>query len=239
MDKKKIINKVVITTDAEFDYESEFKCRLQKLQLKQEIEDYIRIRLKNFNGYYCRVKFYDEFTNEMLILFVYKGDTFGCMQMWEVRGICKEEDWTNELEDDGNIRCWLKSKIEPNESTDWVWDLRIAKVIQRKELSEQFGEDVESYMQEILNILKNYKINKSKIAVGNGKEIIALKEEMDFIDKCIEQLDEESKAIIIFVYVQGLSLSKVGRVFGYCKSAIHKKRNRALQILEILYESRE
>ena len=81
MDKKKIINKVMITTDAEFDYESEFKCRLQKLQLKQEIEDYISIRLKNFNGYYFRVKFYDEFANEMLILFVYKGDTFGCMQI--------------------------------------------------------------------------------------------------------------------------------------------------------------
>lgn len=60
----------------------------------------------------------------MLLLFFYKGERFGNMQMWELRGICSEEDWNAELEDNGRIRLWLNSLLNPKEETDWVWDLR-------------------------------------------------------------------------------------------------------------------
>lgn len=239
MKTETVINKVVITAEAEFDYESEFGCRLPKKEIKQETEEYIGSRLSRFYGYYFRAKYYDEATDRMLMLFVYKGEVFGSMQMWEIRGICSVEDWSKELEDDGQVRVWLKSKLETAEETDWVWDLRVREAIRQKEIAEEYGEAVESDMPQIKELLENYKINKAKIAVGNGKEITELKADMEFLDRCIDQLDEEARAIITLLYVQGQSMSRVGRRFGYCKSAVHKKRNRALQILEILFGSRK
>ena len=239
MKTETVINKVVITAEAEFDYESEFKRPLPKKELKRETEEYIGGRLSRFNGYYFRAKYFDEMTDRMLMLFVYRGEVFGSMQIWEIRGICPAEDWTSELEEDGQVRVWLKSKLDTAEETDWVWDLRVREEIRRKELAEEFGEAVESSMPEIKNLLENYKINKARIAVGSGKEIDCLKTTVEFLEKCIDQLDDEAKAIITLLYVQGQSMSKVGRKFGYCKSAVHKKRNRALQILEILFESRK
>jgi len=151
MKTEMLINKVVITAEAEFDYESEFGCRLPKNEIKQETEEYIGDRFSRFNGYYFRAKFYDETTDRMLMLFGYQGDVFGSMQMWEVRGICPAEDWSKELEDDGQVRVWLKSKLEPIDETDWVWDLRIREAVRRKEIAEEYGEAVESDMPEIKN----------------------------------------------------------------------------------------
>jgi len=171
----------------------------------------------------------------MLMLFVYKGDVFGSMQMWEVRGICPAEDWSKELEDDGQVRVWLKSKLEPIDETDWVWDLRIREAVRRKEIAEEYGEAVESDMPEIKNLLENYKINKARIAVGSSREVIALKADMEYLERCIDQLDTEAQAIITLLYVQGQSLRNVGRRLGYSKSAIDKKKKRAFQMLEILF----
>ena len=61
---------------------------------------------------------------------------------------------------------------------------------------------------------------------------------MEFLDVCVAALDDEAQAIIRGLYVEGKSMSKLGKQFGYCKAAIYKKKNRALQMLEILFASR-
>ena len=156
----------------------------------------------------------------------------GCMQLWEIRGICPAEDWTVELEEDGQIREWLNTKINPTEETDWVWDLRLKEERRKKEIAEEFGEEEESSMPEIKEMLKNYKLNQAKIAVGESQE---LKADMARLDKCIAELDGEANAIITLLYVQGQSLRKVGNTLGYCKSVIDRKKDRAVEILAILY----
>ena len=87
-------------------------------------------------------------------------------------------------------------------------------------------------MPEIRELLKNYKLNQAKIAVGDSQE---LKADMARLDKCIAELDGEANAIITLLYVQGQSLRKVGNTLGYCKSVIDRKKNRAIDILAILY----
>lgn len=122
-----VINKVLITAEARFDYESEFGSPLPTADIKRETEEYISVKTVRFDGYYFRVKYYDEVIERMLMLFFYKGERFGCMQMWELSGICPAEDWSEELEEDGQIRRWLKTKVNPKEKGDWVIDLREAR----------------------------------------------------------------------------------------------------------------
>jgi hypothetical protein len=134
-----IINKVVITDEAVFDYESEYGLPIPKAEIKAECERYIDEMNKNGRllwGYYLRLKFYDQTTDKMLLLFFYKGKTLGLMQMWELCGVCEEGDWTELLEESGQIRLWLKSKLSTEELTDWVWDLRVKADKQRKELED-------------------------------------------------------------------------------------------------------
>lgn len=235
MDKGVVINKVVITAEAEFDYESEFGGQLPKNEIKQETEEYIDGHLSRFSGYYFRVKYLDEMTDRMLMLFVYKGDVFGSMQLWEIRGLCPAESWTPELEDDGQIREWLNSKLDQPEEIDWVWDLRLREARRKKELAEEFGEEVKSEMPKIKELLKNYKLNRARVAVGETEEIRELKSDMDFLDKCIDQLDDEALAVVTLLYKQGLSMSAVGKRLGYSKGGIQKKNNRAIEMLEILF----
>lgn len=233
-----IINKVVITAEARFDYETECGCPPPIKDIKRETEEYIGCRLSRFGGYYFKVKYLDESTDKMLMLFVFKAENFKCMQIWEIRGICPAEDWSEELEETGQIREWLNSKLNPPEETDWVWDLRIKEARRKKELAEEYGEEEKSEMPQIKELLKNYKLNKARIAVGESEEIQTLKADMEFLDKCIDQLDADAMAVVTLLYKQGLSLSAVGRKLGYSKQAIHKKCNRALQILEILFADR-
>ena len=218
MKTEAVINKVVITAEAEFDYESEFGRRLPKIDIKRETEEYISGSLSRFSGYYFRVKYLDEMTDRMLMLFVYKGDVFGSMQLWEIRGLCPAESWTPELEE-----------------IDWVWDLRLREARRKKELAEEFGEEVESEMPKIKELLKNYKLNRARVAVGETEEIRELKSDMDFLDKCIDQLDDEALAVVTLLYKQGLSMSAVGKRLGYSKGGIQKKNNRAIEMLEILF----
>lgn len=238
MEQGRVINKVVITAEAEFDYACEFNGELPKKEIKQETEEYINGRPSLLWGYYFRVKFLDESTDRMLMLFVYKHEVFGSMQLWEIRGICPAECWTPDLEESGQVREWLNTKLEPTDERDWVWDLRIKEVLRKKELMEEYGEKEKGDMLAIKELLKNYNLNKTRVAVGNSKEVEVIKADMAFLTKCIEQLDGEAKAIITLLYIQGLSIRKVGDRLGYSKSAIDKKKNRALAILEILFADR-
>ena len=89
--------------------------------IKKEVETYLQYIADRTRGYYFRVKYYDEGIDRMLMLFLYKGERFGPMQVWKITGVCFAEDWTEELEENGQIRFWLKTKISDFEDkTDWV-----------------------------------------------------------------------------------------------------------------------
>ena len=233
-----VINKVVVTDEARFDYECLFGQPIPKADIKRETEEYIDGRVGRINGFYFRIKYLDEQTDEMLMLFFYKGKRFGKMQLWELAGVCRADEWTRELEDDGQIKLWLQSPLDPKETTDWVWDLRIREAEQKRLIEDEYGKDDKKTMAVIQDLLKNYKLNKAKAAVGGTVESKRLKEDMEFIDVCIAALDDEAQAIIRGLYIEGKSMSKLGNQFGYCKAAIYKKKNRALQMLEILFASR-
>ena len=71
----RVINKVLITEEAQFDYEIMFGRQIPKADIKQESETYIdnRIGKGNLQGYYIRAKYYDETADQMLMLFFYKS----------------------------------------------------------------------------------------------------------------------------------------------------------------------
>jgi len=232
---EKVIPKVLITEDAQSDYEDIIGGIMPKAEIKRETEEYISNCIGRFGGYHFKAKYQSESIGQMLLMFFYKGEQFDNMQMWELRGICLEEDWDEISEECGQIRFWLNTRLNLTDGTDWVWDLRLWQAEQKKLLDEEYGNDGEKAMETVKELLENYKLNKAKVAVGNKSKIEQLKIDMDFLDKCIEQLDDEAKAIVTSLYVDGMSLAKVGRRFGYCKTAVFKKRNRALKMLELLY----
>jgi hypothetical protein len=122
-----IINKVVITEEAAFDYEEIICLKMPKLDIKGESEQYINYMQKSgrlLSDYYFRAKYYDEVSEEMMMLFFYKGEKFGTMQMWYLKGVCLEKEWDHDLEDDGSIRIWLNSGIRELPQNDWVLEYR-------------------------------------------------------------------------------------------------------------------
>lgn len=126
------INKVVITEKAKFDYNDLFGQPIPRKDLKAEAENYIDNVQKTL-GCYIRLKYYDETADRMLMLFFYRGIRLGIMQMWELQGICLENDWTEELEECGQIRAWITSALDTKEDADWVWDLRVRQEREQKE----------------------------------------------------------------------------------------------------------
>ncbi len=134
---ERVINKVKITDEAVVDYETLcLSADMPKADIKQQTETYIdnlqtigRLRY----DYYFRCKYFDEQTNQMLMLFFYKGRAFGKMQIWKLAGLCVADDWSAELEDSGQIRYWLNSKVVDLDKTDWVIKFREWQEQERKE----------------------------------------------------------------------------------------------------------
>lgn len=233
-----ITDKVVITEEAEFDYMEVVGLSMPKKDIKSVCEDYLEIQQENRrlqNGYYFRIKYLDEETNAMVWLFFYKGEKLGSMQFWELKGVCREDEWSETLEDEGQVRLWLKTKITPDENEpDWVWDLRIREEEKRRLLEEEYGEVKKVSM--VKELLKNYKLNKAKIAVGGDDPFVQeLKVQMERLDRCIETLDDLDKTIITDIYIRRESLSKVAKRFGFAKTSTLRMRDRAVKIVEILY----
>ncbi len=142
MDKKVSIHKLVVTAEAKFDYEEVLALgKLQKRDVVIEIEEYIRLCPSVTHGWYFRVKYYDENADRMLLLFIYKGKQFANMQLWTLDGVCMAEDWNEDLEYDGIIRNWHKTKVEdlPDEE-DWVESLRAREEFERKLMEEYCNE---------------------------------------------------------------------------------------------------
>ena len=123
---ERMIHKVSVAEEAVFDYEELVGAQPPIRDIKQEVETYLNITAAWARGYYFRVKYYDEAIDRMLMLFLYKGEKFGRMQVWKVAGICFAEDWTEEQEESGQIRFWLKTKIcDLSPEVDWVVKYRV------------------------------------------------------------------------------------------------------------------
>lgn len=233
----KVIHKAVITAEAQFDYEeTAIGGRMPKAAIKSEIEEYVAnmysAGLLRYDGYF-RAKYLDEDSGKMLMLFLYRGQRFGVMQTWKLKGVCLAEDWNEDLEYDGQIRAWLNSKLNPEDKSDWVWDLRVWE----REQKLLMEEDKHGYMAEIKDLLKNYNSYKVMAAVGNKENprTAELAEKMEFLDKCIENLDESDAEIIRNKFVRKLSFKQITQNGYVSKSTLQRKIARIVAFLEACF----
>jgi len=119
-----VLHKLSITAEAEFDLsESLGLPQLDKRTLKAEVEEYIIGMNKAGRipwwGYF-RADYLDEDSGKLLKLFIYNGGRLGLMQFWDLAGVCLASEWSEEAEEKGLIRLWLRSKITDLIKGDWV-----------------------------------------------------------------------------------------------------------------------
>jgi hypothetical protein len=133
-----VINAVNITPEAVFDYTECFgEARFDKKTLKAELSEYI----ENMTAAGClpwwgyfRCDYDDEASGRRLKLFIYRGRLIGNMQYWDLAGLCSAEDWTEEAEEDGTVRRWLKEKVEDvPDYEDWAVRARVREILQNTE----------------------------------------------------------------------------------------------------------
>ena len=158
-------------------------------------------------------------------------------QMWRLKGICFAESWTQELEDSGVIRNWLKRDIQVEEQEeDWVWTERIRERQRQLELAREGYLELEDNVALVKELLTNYKINKAKIAVmDKTPELELLEKQMNYLDECVKTLDAEEQVLFREVYEKRVSLQKLARKYGYCKSSIQYHKHRIIAKLDILF----
>jgi len=265
-------NRVQITEEAMFDYESLFLIPDKKrvcdiasvkehfddpeylapimphLEIEAETEAYIDLTPTLQKQYYFRVKYYDESKDQMLMLFVYKGnreivqekEQDVIYQYWILKGICLASDWTIELEESGLIRNWLKRRlIEEENEDDWVWTERIRQRQRQLEIAKEGYSEVEDNMALVKELLDNYRTNKAKITVmDRTADIIMLEKQMDYLDACVKTLDADEQQLFREIYVVGNALRKVGRKYGYSKTGIIYRRDRIIAKLDILFDGK-
>lgn len=123
-----LIHKISFTDEVKFDYETSISPNFDfiKKELKEEIEFYIQQNRKMWNKCYIRLKYYDEQTESYLMYFLRSHrPLMASMKIWNVVGVCKWDDWDEELEEEGRIKAWLDTSLTPNENEqDWVEVLR-------------------------------------------------------------------------------------------------------------------
>ncbi|MEG1805284.1 MAG: hypothetical protein RR327_02710 [Clostridia bacterium] len=137
MERKVFINKVSITAEAKFDYcDCVEDCKMPTTSLRNELESYINYMQQSGKLCHCNyfhATYFDETTSKTLMLFVYKGERFGNMQLWKLVGVSDAVDYSKALDDDGIIRNWLNSKVENlTEQGDWVTEFRVWQTEQQQ-----------------------------------------------------------------------------------------------------------
>jgi len=155
MQKRNYMNIVNITMEANFDYKVILGLdELNKIQLKEDVSRYLN--LHNNSGKllyenYLRLRYLDKHSGQMLMLFLYRGDVQYGVQYWNLAGICFEENWNEEEEEKGQIRRWLKTRIEGlTVEIDEVLVLRVMKVINSTSKTK-----FENVLQEVMNEFDN------------------------------------------------------------------------------------
>ena len=101
---------------AQIDYYDMYREILPS-ELKECVLEYITLNYVYGKTTYWRVKYFEETTNEMLLVFVY-----GKSQMkvasnlkiirWQIVGICLESDYVQDHDYYGFIRLWLNTEVE-------------------------------------------------------------------------------------------------------------------------------
>ena len=129
-----VVHKINITVEAKFDIAERVGLEtFDWRSFKSETEKYITYQAEAGRipwwGYF-RADYIDEDSGKQLKLFIYRAKAFGLMQTWDLRGVCVADDWTQEAEDDGRVRAWLKTQIKdiPVEN-DWVIRTRVSKIL--------------------------------------------------------------------------------------------------------------
>lgn len=122
-----LIHKVSITDEAKFDYETTISPNFALIskELKEELEFYLFHNKRLSYKHYIRLKYFDDQSDCELMLFMRTSNQFASMKIWKLVGICKSEDWNEELEENGIIKAWLDTSLTPpDDDSDWVEDLR-------------------------------------------------------------------------------------------------------------------
>jgi len=149
--QNEVINVIAITPEAVLDYKEGLNLGiLNQRRIKADVAEYINIlnRDGRLNSkHYFRCKFLDEKNDEMLMLFLYRGNRLSIMQYWLLAGVCRATDWDEDSEDKGLIRLWLKTKIEdmPN-GMDEVIALRVREIIENTSKTKW-----ENVLKEVIN----------------------------------------------------------------------------------------
>jgi hypothetical protein len=146
-----LIHAVNVTPEAAFDYAACFgEARLDKKTLKAELSEYIGYMTAAGRipwwGYF-RCDYDDARSGRRLKLFLYRQRRLGNMQYWDLVGLCLAEDWSEDAEDDGAVRRWLKEKVEDvPDYDDWVVRRRVNEIL--NETSKTLWENV---LEEVKN----------------------------------------------------------------------------------------
>ncbi|MGN1041861.1 MAG: hypothetical protein ACI4SK_00080 [Christensenellales bacterium] len=103
-----MINKLVLTKGAIFDYE-EIVCNeeMDRRAFRASAE-----KLIGGDKEELRVDYKDGKTGKELILFIRRGYDFGLMRVWILEGICEKCDYSEDMEKSGVIKEWLSIEIE-------------------------------------------------------------------------------------------------------------------------------
>jgi hypothetical protein len=168
-----IIHKINITVEARFDLDEILGYgKFDWQRFKKEIEEHIaRLAKSNRIPWYdfFRTDYIEKNSGKQLKLFFYRRKLFGIMQIWNLAGICEAIDYTDEEEENGQIRAWLKSKIFYKTSTithewlvknDWAIRLRVHDILEKatiRDCQNQLADETArpSYWTDIIQEVKN------------------------------------------------------------------------------------
>lgn len=131
-----LIHKINLTDEVKFDYETSISPNFDFIakDIKNEIEFYLMHNHKLWYKRYLRVNYYDEQSEQMLMFFIRESNKFLSMKTWNIVGVCKAEDWNEDIEEDGIIKAWLDTTLTPPENElDWVEVLRIRQEEEERE----------------------------------------------------------------------------------------------------------
>ena len=108
-----MINKIVLTKGAVFDYE-EIVCmrEMDRCKFRSAIERELSSDKSNEEKFSIRMRYFDVDSDKNLLLFIKRGYDFGIMRIWILQGICEESDYDEEMEHNGVIKEWLEAEIE-------------------------------------------------------------------------------------------------------------------------------
>jgi hypothetical protein len=169
-----VLHKLNITAEAACDISEGLGLTgLDRRTLKADVEEYITHMSASGRlpwwGYF-RADYVDDDSGRRLKLFIYKGDKLGLMQMWSLKGVCFAADWSEDAEDDGDIRRWLCSRLKPPPAEDdWVVRYRVWKILNETQNVE---------MLDVLEEVKNaFDCERDK----DSAEKLALQQSLYFI----------------------------------------------------------